>query len=86
MHRQVIAPMGVSPPQYANPPFGKACERTPCVHVRSALRIMTASGLKPNRDIAFHVLRGCLENKRPDLAVAFCRWARWTCYTYHARP
>lgn len=41
--------------------------------VVSALEVMKAARLRPNRDIAFHVLRGCFENNRPDLAVAFCR-------------
>ncbi len=40
----------------------------------SALEVMKAARLRPNRDIAFHVLRGCFENNRPDLAVAFCRY------------
>ncbi|BDA42891.1 hypothetical protein COCOBI_03-7840 [Coccomyxa sp. Obi] len=41
--------------------------------VVSALEVMKAARLRPNRDIAFHVLRGCFENDRPDLAVVFCR-------------
>ncbi|EIE24479.1 hypothetical protein COCSUDRAFT_65382 [Coccomyxa subellipsoidea C-169] len=41
--------------------------------VVSALELLKAARLRPNRDIAFHVLRGCFENNRPDLAVAFCR-------------
>ncbi len=34
---------------------------------------MKASGLRPNRDIAFHITQACFECARPDLAVAYCR-------------
>lgn len=44
--------------------------------VCSALELLKAARLRPNRDIAFHVLRGCFENNRPDLAVAFCRYGK----------
>lgn len=39
----------------------------------STLEVMKASGLRPNRDIAFHITQACFECGRPDLAVAYCR-------------
>ena len=41
--------------------------------MRSALELLKATGLRPNRDIAFHVVRACFDNGRPDLAVAYCK-------------
>lgn len=34
---------------------------------------MKVAGLRPNRDIAYHVVRAFFENDRQDLAVAFSR-------------
>lgn len=41
--------------------------------MRSALELLMASGLRPNRDIAFHVVRACFNSGRPDLAIAYCK-------------
>ena len=43
------------------------------VHAHSALEVMKTAGMRPNRDIAYHVTNACFEAGRPELAAAYCR-------------
>ncbi|CAK0787434.1 hypothetical protein CVIRNUC_010654 [Coccomyxa viridis] len=41
--------------------------------IRRAFQLLTATGVRPNTDLAYCILRACFDNKRPDVAVGYAR-------------